>query len=381
MVLGSMNDPVFGTSNAEIFTQIRLESSVDFTNTDGGSLDSLVVDSAILYLVLDSYYGKLDAQDFEVYQMSESMDIDSNYYNTTSFSIQPTNLVQSGEGNIKPNYDEYGYVNGELKDNHILRLPLSITSFVDPIMNESGSGTLDGNDGSGEFVEWFKGLCIRSTSSFSSGQGGMLYTDLLDEHSKITIYYRDTSDAVSEHDKLDFDFNINSNCSRFIHSTFDYTGTLIDQQLQDSTLGLDQFYSQALGGVRSKVHFPNLMDYYDSSNVIVNKAELIIPIEYFISDNYTPPSQIYLIRTDEDGTDSFLPDFSDGGGGGIDYETLTYTFVVTRYVNGIFAGDYENTPLTILQSGGGIYSDRLVMNGMNSSKKDKIRLKLTFTEY
>lgn len=381
MVLGQMHDPELGVTSAEIYTQIRLESAIDFTNSIGGSLDSLVVDSAILYLVLDGYYGKLDAQNFEVYQLANAIYSDSNYYSTSTVPLDSTNLVASGQGLIKPDLEDFAFVDGNLTDKHILKIPLSINDFAWPIMNQSGTGVLDGNDASGQFVEWFKGICIRSTSTFNAGEGGLLYLDLIDAYSKISLYYRDTSGTVSQHDTISYDFHINSNCARFIHTSFDYTGTVVEQQLADSTLGQDEFYSQSLGGVRSKVYFPNILDYYSDSNVIVNKAELIIPVEYFILDNYVPPTQLYLIRTADDGSNAFLPDFADGGGGVVNYETMTYNFVITRYVNGLFSGQYQNLPLQIFQSGSGIHGDRVIMNGMNSSKKDKIRLKLTFTQY
>ena len=113
----------------------------------------------------------------------------------------------------------------------------------------------------------------------------------------------------------------------------------------------------------------------------MNKAELVIPVEYFILDNYTPPTQLFLVRTADDGSNAFLPDFADGGGGVLNFETMSYNFVITRYVNGLLSGKYKNLPLQIFQSGSGIHGDRAILNGKNSSKKDKIRLNLTFTQY
>ena len=50
--LGNYIDPVFGEVNASIYTQIRLEQAYDFTPSNG-TLNDIVVDSAVLYLAVD----------------------------------------------------------------------------------------------------------------------------------------------------------------------------------------------------------------------------------------------------------------------------------------------------------------------------------------
>jgi len=56
-------------------------------------------------------------------------------------------------------------------------------------------------------------------------------------------------------------------------------------------------------------------------------------------------------------------------------------FNITRYVNKIFAGDYENKPLSILVGKTGISANRVIFNGQETMLKDKPKLKLTFTKY
>ena len=63
--LGNYLDPVFGNVNASIYTQIRLEQAYDFRPSHG-SLDSIVIDSIIMYLSLNGYYGDIHPQTFRV---------------------------------------------------------------------------------------------------------------------------------------------------------------------------------------------------------------------------------------------------------------------------------------------------------------------------
>ena len=105
-----------------------------------------------------------------------------------------------------------GYFAGELVDQAILSIPLSIPNFALPIMSESGNTTLDGNDGTDEFLSYFKGIKISTTTGVD---GGLYYVDMLNPFTRIRLFYRDTSGTSANHDTLDFDFNINSNCAFF----------------------------------------------------------------------------------------------------------------------------------------------------------------------
>ena len=72
-LLGSYVDPSFGFLKTSIYTQIRLENSVDFRPDGASSLDGIVVDSVVLYLAMDGYYGNEGSQTFEVYQLDLSL--------------------------------------------------------------------------------------------------------------------------------------------------------------------------------------------------------------------------------------------------------------------------------------------------------------------
>ena len=379
-MLGTYVDPYFGKMDASIVSQIRLEASVDFTLASG-SLDSLVIDSVIMYLALQGSFGNLDPQTFEVYQINEDIDIDSTYYTNKLMTTTGPNLAISGPITADP--VSIGYVGGSLTDFAILNIPLSINDFGWNIFNESGNTSLSGNDGTGEFIDWYKGLVIKANNPTQAvNDGGIFYADMVNDFSKVTIFYRDTSGTSSEHDTLSFDFNFNANCAHYNAVDIDYSNTFVDAQFNDSTFGMDVFYLQALGGTKAKINFPNLTDFIDSGKVVVNKAELILPIQYNSLDNFTPSEYLFLTRVDENGDLSFLPDASESGHGGqLNLASKNYTFNITRYINNIFAGEILNEDLTLVIGGSGITANRVILNGANSLNKEKPKLVLTYTKY
>ena len=151
-------------------------------------------------------------------------------------------------------------------------------------MNESGNSALDGNDGENEFLDWFKGLLITTNNTNqTSNQGAIYYIDLLSDYSKVTLFYRDTSGLSQDHDTIAFDFNLNANCARFHSSEINYTSTIVDATITDTSLGNELFYVQPLGGCKGKVYFPYL-DALSDTSVMINKAELILPFQFYLLD-------------------------------------------------------------------------------------------------
>ena len=77
LLLGEINDPIFGYNQAAFSTQFMLP----FSNVDVGSyLDSLTVDSVVLGLSYTGSYGINDVLNIIVYEISESIYKDSVYY-------------------------------------------------------------------------------------------------------------------------------------------------------------------------------------------------------------------------------------------------------------------------------------------------------------
>ena len=121
VVLGSYNDPVFGKFDASFYTQIRLAG----INPNFGDPSTISIDSFVLALKYVGYYGDLQPQTFEVYELNEDLNIDSTYYAFTTKTTKPTNLVPLGLGTITPDPINKTIVGGDSL-NPQLRIPLDI---------------------------------------------------------------------------------------------------------------------------------------------------------------------------------------------------------------------------------------------------------------
>ena len=130
-------DPVFGEVNSSIYTQIRIEQSIDF-RPENGSLDNIVVDSvATLPCIKWFFYGEISDQTFMVSEITEDLYTDSIYYSNTDFNTHTNDLSMGNSIRNKSLFP--GYFAGELVDQAILSIPLSIPNFALPIsLIESG---------------------------------------------------------------------------------------------------------------------------------------------------------------------------------------------------------------------------------------------------
>ena len=202
---------------------------------------------------------------------------------------------------------------------------------------------------------------------------------MTDSYTRIRLFYRDTTGNESEHDTLDFDFNINSNCAFFHHVEHDYSNTVIENALNNNEN--NQFFVQSLAGVNGRMFIPGF-DSLRTQNIMVNRAEVILPFEDYAYDEFLAPVSLFLSRK-KDTTDEFLPDLFEGNlGGGYNNTSKNYSFNITRHVNELMAdSSLVNDTIKILPSGNGVSANRVILNGMNSIKKNKAKAVITYTKY
>ena len=149
-ILGSYNDPVFGTVNSEIYTQFRLSG----LNPNFGDVNSIVLDSFVLGLEYIGYYGKSGIQNVEVFEITDSdgLSLDSTYY---SFSTKTTNgidLVEPGKGMLDFNTSNLTVIGNDTVDSQ-LRIYLD-TNLAKSMIQEATNNptTFSSND---EFLDYF----------------------------------------------------------------------------------------------------------------------------------------------------------------------------------------------------------------------------------
>ena len=98
LLLGSYVDSVFGKYDASFYAQARISA----LKPDFGDVNSIVVDSLILGMRFSDYYGKLDAQNFEVYEITQDLSPSSSYNTKSTVSFKPQNLVLPNSAKLIP---------------------------------------------------------------------------------------------------------------------------------------------------------------------------------------------------------------------------------------------------------------------------------------
>lgn len=347
-LLGSLQTDDFGLTNTSFYAQLRLaQTSPDFEDAQP--------DSAILSLVYTGYYGFLSTQlSAKVYELQQDIYKDSTYYSTSQFNITP--LTELGSLDFIPNpndsvmQEDSTYLSAEL------RIPLNET-FINKVMFPQDDSVLSSSD---NFINYFKGIYVVTDSVSSSNEGSILYFNLINPRSKVTLYYNDS---------LRFEFLINSNCATVGSYSHNYSKSnnqnFIDQILFDDTIkGRENLYLQGLSGIKTNIDISSLSDWVGLGKYAINEAKLVIPIVDPLEE-LPPADKLILFEYDELGNIQFLRDYAEGDkyfGGYYNEASMSYEFRISLYVQSLLNGtpDYG---LVLYTSGKSVNANQVVIYG------------------
>lgn len=364
-LLGSYVDPVFGPVNASFYTQI------DITSLDPVFGDNIIIDSFVFSMVYGGYYGNLDDQTVEVYQLTEDMDLadDETYYSDDNLMYDATNLVSLNTGTFTPRPTTESIVDG---DSTVPQLRISLdTNLAKTFINEAKNGTSFSS--SENFQDYFKGLYITTNNpSQAVDEGGILYFANTDADSKLTIYYRELVNG--SYQSFTYSFLISGDEIDFNNFSTNLTGTNVENVIQNPSEGMYEYYAQAFTS-RAKIEIPSLSDI--PYGAIVQEATLIIPISYYDTDLKNPSR--------------FLSILSDLGIEGEDLSVAAnvvtynndikaYSIDLRNYVQGIITGEYENNGLLLSPTFFNTTAERIIFNGPLTTNKKKPTLNILITD-
>lgn len=356
-LLGSYNDPVFGTVDASFYTQLTVEGfNPDFPL-------NYTVDSVVMAFEFGGYYGEISEQTFEVFQVNEELTRDSSYLSSSSASTNGTPLV-AGTGNILPDPLTEAVV-GEDTLNPQLRIPL-INSFGEYIMNLAANSS-----DSETFLNGCQGLYFKVSNGMQSpGVGTILYLATTNPASKMTVYYTDDDTG----DSLEFDFLVSGSLVDFNHIDIVNTGTDVQMVLDDSTEGQDQYYAQTFKS-RAKIDFPSLNDI--PKDVIIHEATLEIPIDYYQGSDFYPSSVVTVSSElfEDDDRRYLISDninFND--------QKRAYVINLRTYVQNILKGEIVNNGIIISPKVYNSTTERIIFNGPESVNKKQPKLNVVYTK-
>ncbi|MGV3632057.1 MAG: DUF4270 family protein [Bacteroidota bacterium] len=361
-LLGSYNDPITGKFESEIYTQFQLSA----LSPDFGDISTIKIDSFVLGMEYRGFYGSLDAQTFEVHKMTEAMDLEEKYYTFTTKTVDPQDLVQTDKNVIVPEPETPTVIDGKEVESQ-LRLHLD-TNFAKLLIAEAENNpaTFSSNE---NFQAFLPGLNIRvSNPAQAAGKGALLYFNLYDPLSKLTIYF--TQDGL----KKTFDFLINDECANFNHITVN-NSPAVQNVINNPAMGQFQFFAQS-NKSRAVVKFTTLDQI--PKNAIIQYARLELPVAAYAYEPFYPSVNI-TSATRISSTDENLYNLNQIG----EFSSFrkNYELDVRDYVQQVVNQKIENmgiylSPAKMLSSG-----ERIVFNGTSTSNKQQPKLKIIYTTY
>lgn len=376
-ILGYIQDPDFGTTRASIYTQFSLTgSSVNFgVNPE--------LDSIVLILQYTGFYGDTNARlTARVHELTEGLSNSTSqrYFSNSTTNFDATNLTYNPSFSFTPRPHTPVLIENTKRPAQ-LRIRLSDELGQHFIDNQNRLGTND------DFLNFFKGLHLTVSGFSNSGTGCLVYLNLRNDISAITMYYR------NQEGNKTYSLRVTGTSAYYNNFSHDYT-TSNNQDLKDQVLsgnkekGKQTLFVQPMGGVKTFIQFPNLYDTFKDQKIVINKAELVIS-NITIDDNAFPsPAQLNLQLIKQTGGLGFVPDDSDGRGstyfgGTYDKNKKEYRIRVTRYVQQLLTQKISPAGLYIVTRGEGIAANRLIFAGPESTQnpEQQFRLELDYTTY
>jgi len=351
---GTFIDPVFGTTEASLVTQLRLSTPLDPGN-------GVHIDSLVLFLLTADHYGDDNSEmKLKVYESFKHLYLDSIYY---------SNMDISDSIGINPVGEETIFATDSI-----------IKIYLDPLLGEkllSDSAALQSQAG---FLSFFQGLYF-APPEILSGNGAIINFNLLSFDSKLTVYYGNNVE-----DSLSYDFIINSSSARVNLFRHDYTTAdpgqkinHLDDGIQDSVI-----YVQGNSGVMSRIDIPYFDVWKDSLPLVVNKMEMILSVSPNDSLNQkidSLPYQLNLLLKNSDGNFQIVSDFIYG----VDYfggilDNNEYHFTLTnQFQNYLMNGDpTEKNQFYLIVENGNYLSNRAVLTSSLNSLK--LHFRFTYTK-
>jgi|GEM_PF-574277 len=373
---GDFQDPIFGRAVASIYAQIVTSTSLPTFDPDSSVIDSVVL---TLSYNKDLSYGKLDEPfTIEVYQLEDSLEVSKEYFNTDSFAVKPVPLgVKTFVPNVtdsvtvmEPNADTLKTV----KYTAQLRIPLD-TTLIAPIIRLDTS-ILNHDD---KFLEIFRGIWLKPASQ----NAGMLSFIMRSANTNIRFYYHDGAA------KKYYDFKSYSGTPIVLHQRNYYGGSQVAPYLNAAGENRNDsiLFLQGLNGVNIELEIP----YAESLNgLIINKAELILPIINDDKSVYEPVEQIYAVEIESDTSAVVIDDikylllnrpssdFGDFFGGKVTSDN-TYVLNLASQLQRMAAGD-SSKKLRLTAYIRSERAARVVLAGTNHPEFPA-KLKIRYTKY
>ena len=375
VLLGSMNDPVFGGSEAGFYTQFR-------PSVAGQSFGvNPVLDSLVLQLCVTNYYGDtMTMQTAHAYELSDSLSTLKAYFNTSEVPTLSVDHANGYQFQPRPNTKMHVYGTDTVRQ-AVIRIPLS--QELGNYLMELDTAAYSRPD---LFKSHFMGLYVNCDPVTNTGAISTI--DLTNNtYSLLQLYYHN---AATPEKPMRYDFYTTSSDAYFNHIDHEYLSgnqEFVNQILEEQyDLGQEKVYLQGMGGVKAKIVLPNLAHWTDSlehGHMVINEAKLIIPASTMTTDSaFKAPANYFLVGFNADSTTYLLPDYYEGTnyfGGTYDSKNQAVVFRISEYVQSMIMEEKENFGLSLGINGAAYNARRLVVNGPEAPVDEKLRLEVIYS--
>ena len=373
-LFGDMKDPAFGQVKSSIYVQPRPNVlGQDFTLADD------MVDSIVLVLPYDTlaYYG--DYQQFfkmNVFRVEEDISRDEEYFSDVEFE---TSVATIGDSEFYPNPDSITIVDYSGSSPDTTLVPPQLRVHLDEALKDvflSSDTTLYLSDTA--FVNEFKGIFL----SPGDQTDGLISFDLFDGRGGIFVYYQQGGLPGQAQ------YSFKTASVRAINFEHDYTGTIVESFIDQQDKGDSLAFIQGLEGLNLELEFPFVEDL---KGIVVNKAELILPIHELEGDDpdqYFPIEQLLASSKNDEETLVVIEDIALVGGdiaaifggvvldGGEDNPNF-YRLNISAHFQDMIDG-IEDNKIVITSFPKPTRAYRTILNGVKHPT-NPIKLRLAFT--
>lgn len=335
-MLGQMNDPILGTTTANLVTQFLYPVS-------GFSFNNFTIDSVVLqlrYAGTTAFYGNNTQQTIKVYEITEDLPVSLNEYFYSNRTYQ-TSTTELGSYSGKLNLTDSVIVNiGSARVGYAPQMRIKITDAN--FINKLKSAPTDSFANAASFKSLFKGLMISAEQTgMAEGDGAICYLNLRTDNNQtaLVVYGHDNTSSA----QAKYEFPI-SGTAEVKTNQYKHTYKPILQAANGGTHQAECFV-QPCAGIKTRILIPSLSKLAEKNQIAVNSARLSLKVANTDSSVYKLPERLNLWDANQDGTRKNIADFIEAYsyyGGNYNSATQSYTFNINRHVQHLFTHYYTN---------------------------------------
>jgi len=389
-MLGVNNDAVFGKNYSTFYAQLRLPNNNIDLKAPG---TAFVIDSLVLQLPYKFQTNKniiryngdtTKTVNLQAFQMMEKL-VDNSYY---------TSKVHFNLGQMLGEKSVTGSSKKVVVNNHIdstkwdtlpahIRIKITDNNLIQTLQNQTATTGFASTEA---FNDILNGIAILPSDTTRNDVGCIYTIDYTNANSGLMLYYhRVGTTAANKKGKLRIELNNNSISAAQYNNN--YTGTLVEQFVNNSNANDSLGFIQGLNGVNTLVKFPTIKNL--GTKVMINKAELkLYPTTIAGTESYASPELIGFVLKSADGKMSVISDFAnfdfplDGGkpqSETVNGETVkVYKLSLTLYLQKVLQNQEPGDNLYLIIAGKSNNSANMVIKG-GSAQQLKAKLRLYYS--